>query len=281
MREICRILFRAASETLLTIAADPKRLGAHVGFLAVLHTWGQNLHLHPHLHCVVPSGGISPDGLRWIGCKKNTFFLPVKVLSSRFRRLFLTYMEEAFRKGRLKFYGDMAGLAQPSAFEALYQQTRRIQWVVFVKPPFGGPEQVLKYLARYTHRVAISNRRLLSMEDGRVSFEYKDYADSNPDEGDDAGCGGVHPALSPPHPAQRLCAHLAVRLSGQSNARKETRALPHIVKRRRTGESQQQGRRTAWQTLPCVRNRPSLRWFLLNVCPRRCYGRIPHEHSMA
>ena len=177
--EIYRILFRAASETLLTIAADPKRLGAHVGFLAVLHTWGQNLHLHPHLHCVVPGGGISPDGLRWIGCKKNTFFLPVKVLSSRFRRLFLTYMEEAFRKGRLKFYGDMAGLAQPSAFEALYQQTRRIQWVVFVKPPFGGPEQVLKYLARYTHRVAISNRRLLSMEDGRVSFEYKDYADSN------------------------------------------------------------------------------------------------------
>jgi hypothetical protein len=178
-REIYRILFRAASETLLTIAADPKRLGAHVGFLAVLHTWGQNLHLHPHLHCVVPGGGISPDGLRWIGCKKNTFFLPVKVLSSRFRRLFLTYMEEAFRKGRLKFYGDMNGPAQPSAFKALYHQTQRIQWVVFVKPPFGDPEQVLKYLARYTHRVAISNRRLLSMEDGRVSFEYKDYADSN------------------------------------------------------------------------------------------------------
>ncbi len=178
-REIYRILFRAASETLLTVAADPRRLGAAIGFLAVLHTWGQNLHLHPHLHCVVPGGGIRPDGLRWIGCKKQSFFLPVKVLSSRFRNLFLTYLRKAFQAGRLKFYGDMAGLAQPAEFEALCQQARRIQWVVFVKPPFGGPEQVLKYLARYTHRVAISNRRLVSMEDGRVTFEYKDYADAN------------------------------------------------------------------------------------------------------
>jgi len=178
-REIHRILFRAASETLLTIAADRKRLGAEIGFLAVLHTWGQNLHLHPHLHCVVPGGGISPDGLRWIRCKKRSFFLPVKVLSSLFRRLFLTYLREAFRKGRLNFYGEMAGLARPAVFETLCQQARRIPWVVFVKPPFGGPEQVLKYLARYTHRVAISNRRLLSMEGGRVSFEYKDYADRN------------------------------------------------------------------------------------------------------
>jgi hypothetical protein len=128
---------------------------------------------------VVPGGGISPDGLRWIGCKKQSFFLPVNVLSSRFRRLFLTYLRESFRKGRLNFHGDMARLAQPATFEALCQQARRIQWVVFVKPPFGGPERVLKYLARYTHRVAISNRRLLSMEDGRVSFEYKDYADRN------------------------------------------------------------------------------------------------------
>jgi Putative transposase/Transposase zinc-binding domain len=178
-REIYRILFRAASETLLTIAADPRRLGAAIGFLAVLHTWGQNLHLHPHLHCVVPGGGISPEGIRWIGCKKHSFFLPVKVLSSRFRNLFLMYLRKAFRAGRLKFHGEMAGLTQPAAFEALCRQARRIKWVVFVKPPFGGPEQVLKYLARYTHRVAISNRRLLSMEDGRVTFSYKDYADGN------------------------------------------------------------------------------------------------------
>jgi hypothetical protein len=178
-REIYRILFRAASETLLTIAADPRRLGAAIGFLAVLHTWGQNLHLHPHLHCVVPGGGISRDGLHWIGCKKKSFFLPVGVLSSRFRNLFLIYLRKAFQAGGLKFHGEMAALASPAAFEALCRQARRIQWVVFVKPPFGGPEQVLKYLARYTHRVAISNRRLLSMEEGRVRFEYKDYADGN------------------------------------------------------------------------------------------------------
>jgi hypothetical protein len=178
-REIYRILFRAVSETLLTIAADPKRLGAAIGFLAVLHTWGQNLHLHPHLHCVVPGGGISPDGDRWIGCKKKSFFLPVNVLRSRFRRLFLIYLRKAFQEDRLNFHGEMAGFAQPAAFEAMCQQAARIKWVVFVKPPFGGPEQVLKYLARYTHRVAISNRRLLSMEEGRVTFEYKDYADDN------------------------------------------------------------------------------------------------------
>jgi Putative transposase/Transposase zinc-binding domain len=178
-REIYCILFRAASETLLTIAADPKRLGAAIGFLAVLHTWGQNLHLHPHLHCVVPGGGISPDGDRWIGCKKKSFLLPVPVLRSRFRRLFLIYLRKAFQEGRLKFHGEMASLAQPATFEALCQQARRIKWVVFVKPPFGGPERVLKYLARYTHRVAISNRRLLSMEEGRVMFGYKDYADGN------------------------------------------------------------------------------------------------------
>jgi hypothetical protein len=178
-REIYSILFRAASETLLAIAADPRRLGAAIGFLAVLHTWGQNLHLHPHLHCVVPGGGVSPDGVRWIGCKKHSFFLPVKVLSIRFRNLFLIYLRKAYQAGRLKFHGEMAGLAQPAAFGTLCRQARRIQWVVFVKPPFGGPEQVLRYLARYTHRVAISNRRLLSMEDGRVTFAYKDYADGN------------------------------------------------------------------------------------------------------
>jgi hypothetical protein len=178
-REIYRILFRAASETLLTIAADRKHLGAAIGFLAVLHTWGQNLHLHPHLHCIVPGGGISPGGDGWIGCKKKSFFLPVPVLRSRFRRLFLIYLRKAFQESRLKFHGEMAGLRQRAPFEALCQQVARIKWVVFVKPPFGGPEQVLKYLARYTHRVAISNRRLVSMEGDRVSFEYKDYADAN------------------------------------------------------------------------------------------------------
>jgi hypothetical protein len=178
-REIYGILFRAAAETLLTIAADPRRLGAAIGFLAVLHTWGQNLHLHPHLHCVVPGGGLSSDGDGWIGCRKQSFFLPVQVLSSRFRNLFLTYLQKAFEEDRLGFYGELAALSKPARFDALCHRMKRIKWVVFVKPPFGGPQQVLKYLARYTHRVAISNSRLLSMEDGCVTFRWKDYAANN------------------------------------------------------------------------------------------------------
>jgi Putative transposase len=166
------------SETLLTIAADPKHLGAAIGFLAVLHTWGQNLHLHPHLHCVVSGGGISPDGARWIGCGE-TFFLPVRVLSCRFRNTFLIYLRESFREGKLQFHGEMSHLAAPAAFEALCCEAKRIKWVVFAKPPFGGPGQVLKYLARYTHRVAISNSRILSIDGGRVTFKWKDYAGGN------------------------------------------------------------------------------------------------------
>jgi hypothetical protein len=178
-REIYNILFRAASETLLTISADPKRLGAAVGFLAVLHTWGQNLHLHPHLHCVVPGGGIGPDGAKWIGCRKPSFLLPTGVLGSRFRNVFLTYLREAFEEGKLQFHGEMVGLARPAAFAALCNCAGRMKWNVHVKPPFGGPEQVLKYLARYTHRVAISNSRILSIADGQVTFLWKDYADGS------------------------------------------------------------------------------------------------------
>jgi hypothetical protein len=177
-REIYGILFRAASETLLTIAADLKRLGAAIGFLAVLHTWGQNLHMHPHLHCVVPGGGIGPDGASWVGCRKSSFLLPREVLGCRFRNLFLTYLKEAFEAGKLRFDGEMAGLARPAAFAALCNRARRIKWVVHAKPPFGGPEQVLKYLARYTHRVAIANSRILSIADGKVTFLWKDYADA-------------------------------------------------------------------------------------------------------
>ena len=169
-RQIYSILFRAASETLLKVAATPKHLGAAIGCLAVLHTWGQNLHLHPHLHCVVPSGGISPDGKSWISSRKS-FFLPVRVLSRLFREKFLSYLRKAFRQGKLN--------VSSGAFEALCRRSRRMEWVVYAKPPFGGPELVLKYLARYTHRVAISNRRLVSIDDGRVTFEWKDYAHGN------------------------------------------------------------------------------------------------------
>jgi hypothetical protein len=173
---IYSILFRTAAATLLETAADPRLLGAHIGFLAVLHTWGQNLHLHPHLHCVVPGGGISLDGSRWIGCRKSSFFLPVRVLSHRFRKSFLRALHRAFRKGSLRFHGEMMSLSEPAAFQALCDHAAAIDWVVHVKPPFGGPRRVLKYLARYTHRVAISNHRLRALENGRVSFEWKDYA---------------------------------------------------------------------------------------------------------
>jgi hypothetical protein len=177
-KTIYTILFRSVAETMLTIAADPKHLGAAIGFLAVLHTWGQNLHFHPHVHCVVPGGGISPDNSRWIACRKS-FFLPVEVLSCSFRRRFLIRLRKAFRKGKLHFHGELELLAQPAAFESLCKKAGEVDWVVYAKRPFGGPEQVLKYLARYTHRVAISNRRLLSLADGRVTFEWKDYADGN------------------------------------------------------------------------------------------------------
>jgi hypothetical protein len=163
----------------MTIAADPQHLGAEIGFLAVLHTWGQNLHIHPHIHCVVPGGGISQDGSRWIAPRKNSFFLPVKVLSCLFRKKFLIYLKKAFRKGKLRFHGELRPLAKPSAFAALCGKADQRKWVVYAKPPFGGPEQVLKYLARYVQRVAISNSRLLSLENGRVTFAWKDYADGN------------------------------------------------------------------------------------------------------
>ncbi|MEA2780402.1 MAG: hypothetical protein QOK29_1946 [Rhodospirillaceae bacterium] len=168
------VLFKAAAETLRKIAADPKHLGAEIGVVAVLHTWGQNLHHHPHVHCLVPGGGPSLDGTRWIACRPG-FFLPVRVLSRLFRRLFLEHLQAAFEAGELSFFGDLAELAEPSAFARHLVQFRRVEWVVYAKPPFGGPEQVLAYLGRYTHRVAISNSRLVSLRDGRVGFRWKDY----------------------------------------------------------------------------------------------------------
>jgi hypothetical protein len=174
-REVYGLLFRAAAETLLQIAADPEHLGAEIGFLAVLHTWGQTLQHHPHVHCVVPGGGLSPDGCRWVACPDG-FFLPVGVLSRVFRGKFLAGLRTAFDRGRLGFHGRLGGLADANWFRQLLADAARIDWVVYAKPPFGGPEQVLKYLARYTHRVALSNHRLLDLKDGRVRFRYKDYA---------------------------------------------------------------------------------------------------------
>jgi Putative transposase/Transposase zinc-binding domain len=168
------ILFRAAAETLATIAADPRHLGAQLGVTMVLHTWGQTLQHHPHVHCVVPGGGPSLDGTRWITCRPG-FFLPVRVLSALFRRLFLQALQNAFDDGRLRFFGNLANLAEPAAFAERLDQLRRVDWVVYAKPPFGGPEQVLAYLGRYTHRVAIANSRLISLSNSQVRFTWKDY----------------------------------------------------------------------------------------------------------
>jgi hypothetical protein len=169
-RVVYDLLLRSAAETLLEVAADPNHLGAQTGVLTVLHTWGQNLQFHPHVHCVVPGGGLSPDGTHWVASPSN-FFLPIGVLSRVFRGKFLAGLRAALAKGELRFAADR--------FERLVSAAVRTDWVVYAKPPFGGPEQVLKYLARYTHRVAISNARILDFEDGMVRFRYKDYAHGN------------------------------------------------------------------------------------------------------
>jgi hypothetical protein len=172
------ILFRAVSETLRRIAADPKHLGAEIGFLAVLHTWGQNLMHHPHLHCLVPGGGIAPDGTSWIACRAG-FFLPVRVLSRMFRGLFLHYLEKAFAAGELNFFSAHRHLHEPAAFRRYLSPAHNTEWVIYAKRPFAGPAQVLDYVGRYTHRVAISNNRLVSMDNGKVSFRWKDYRNGN------------------------------------------------------------------------------------------------------
>jgi len=168
------ILFQATAETLKTIAADPKHLGAEIGFFAVLHTWGQNLQVHPHLHCVVPGGGLSPDGQRWVPCRPG-FFLPVRVLSSLFRRLFLESLQKAFDSGKLQFFAALESLRERDAFAQLLARVKACEWVAYAKRPFAGPEQVLDYVGRYTHRVAISNNHLLDIENNQVRFQWKDY----------------------------------------------------------------------------------------------------------
>jgi hypothetical protein len=168
------LLFRAAAETLLTIAADPKHLGARIGATAVLHSWGSAMTHHPHVHMIVPGGEISLDGTRWVRCKPG-FLLPVRVLSRLFRRLFLTALADAHAAGRLRFFGEIEGLCHREAFARRFAPLRRKNWFVYAKPPFAGPEAVLAYLARYTHRVAIANSRLAALDERGVTFRYKDY----------------------------------------------------------------------------------------------------------
>ena len=171
------LLFKGAAETLITIAADKKHLGAGIGVTAVLHTWGQNLSHHPHVHCIVPGGGLSPDGSRWVSCRPG-FFLPVRVLSRLFRRLFLEGLAALHAAGELQFFGDLAGLADASLFRAHLAPLAKTEWVVFAKQPFAGPEEVIRYFARYTHRVAIGNSRLVDVGDAHVTFRWKDYREA-------------------------------------------------------------------------------------------------------
>jgi hypothetical protein len=180
------LLFETSARTLQQIAADPQHLGAEIGFLSVLHTWGQTLQHHPHVHCVVPGGGLSPDGTQWIRHRRQKrrrrrrgFFLPVRVLRALFRGKLLARLKAAHAAGELSFQGQLAGLADPAAFVRYLAPLYTTNWVVYAKSPFGGPKQVLRYLARYTHRVAISNQRLVKMADGKVTFAYKDYTDGS------------------------------------------------------------------------------------------------------
>ncbi|MHA2497746.1 MAG: IS91 family transposase, partial [Candidatus Hodarchaeales archaeon] len=170
------ILFRAVKETISESASNPKNLGARIGFLAILHTWGQNLLDHPHIHCVVPGGGLSPDGNKWISSPRG-FFIHVKILAKLFRGKFLDYLKKAFGDGKLHFYGKHKQLESQASFQRLLDKAYSKEWVVYAKKPFAGPEQVLKYLGNYTHRIAISNHRIVDIEDGKIIFKWKDYRD--------------------------------------------------------------------------------------------------------
>jgi hypothetical protein len=174
-RVLYNVLFQAVAETLLEVAANPQRLGARLGVLTVLHTWGQNLLHHPHVHCVVPAGGPAVEGSGWVACREG-FSLPVRVLSRVYRGKFIAFLKRAHARGQLLFHGSLQPLADRAVLEQLVDQSVQKEWVVYAKPPFGGPAQVLKYLAGYTHRVAIANKRLLSLENGQVTFRWKDYA---------------------------------------------------------------------------------------------------------
>ena len=227
------ILFSAAAETLITIAADPKHLGARIGLTAVLHTWGSALTHHPHAHCIVPGGGISLDGQRWLSCRPG-FFLPVRVLSRLFRRLVLDKLVAAHATGRLRFFGDHRQLVEAPVFARFCAPYASLNGVVYAKRPFAGPEAVLAYLSRYTHRVAIANSRLIRFDDHGVTFTWKDYRAKRPRplQGHDPRNAGVHPPLPPPRAAPRLSPHPPLRPLRQRRSRREPRARAPAARRR-------------------------------------------------
>ena len=230
------LLFRTASETMLTIAADPRHLGARIGITAVLHTWGSALTHHPHLHMIVPGGGISLDGERWVS-SRPAFLLPVHVLAKLFRRLFVSGLLALHAAGQLRFFGDRTGLSDRQEFERYLAPIRTMKWVVYSKPPFGGPEAVLAYLSRYTHRVAIANRRLIALDEAGVTFRYKDYRrDGDPPPHQDSVRRRVHPALHRARAAQGLSPHPPLRPAGQRRPQGQHRPRPRVARRPRTDQ---------------------------------------------
>jgi len=232
------ILFKASSETLITIAADPKHLGARVGAISVLHTWGSALTHHPHIHMIAPGGGVSLDGLQWVACRPG-FFLPVRVLSRLFRRLFLEKLIVAFDAGQLQFFGAHADLAARDAFTAFLTPLRTTEWVVYAKRPFGGPEAVLAYLARYTHRVAISNRRLIALHDGRrcVQMERLSARGTRSHQNDDSRRRRVHPPFSHSRAANRIPSHSPLRPVRQRRPRSQHRRRAPVARGCRPAKS--------------------------------------------
>ena len=254
------LLFKASAETTLTIAADPKHLGARIGFMSVLHTWGSALTHHPHVHMVVPGGGLSPDGSKWIACRPR-YFLTVEVLSALFRRLFLQMLVAAHDAGRLQFFGDHVRLADKAAFKAYLRPLREIDWVVYAKEPFAGPKQVLRYLSRYTHRIAISNRRLLSADQKRRHLQVQGLSDrgARPLQDDDAGDRRVHPALPDPRAAEGLPSHPTLWAARQRQpSRKHCARAPaarRAVAPQRTRDARSRDRRTprAAASMPVLR----------------------------
>ena len=251
------LLFKASAETTLKIAADPKHLGASIGILSVLHTWGSALTHHPHVHMIVPGGGLSQDGARWVACRPR-YFLPVEVLSALFRRLFLQMLIATHDAGRLQFFGDHARLADKAAFHAYLKPLRNIDWVVYAKEPFAGPQQVLRYLSRYTHRIAISNRRLVSADKNGVTFRYKDYRIEGPARYKTMTLAtgefirpvpNARPAARlPPHPLLRPARHRRPRRQHRTRARDARSALD----RDRRHQGRQRQARRAKITRACL-----------------------------
>ena len=226
------LLFRAVADTLRTIAADSRHLGAEIGFFAVLHTWGQTLVHHPHLHCVVPGGGLASDGSGWVACRPG-FFLPVRVLSRYFRRVLLQALQDAFESGQLRFAGRLQALTDPRRFAEHLRPARETEWVVYAKRPFAGPEQVLDYLGRYTHRVAIGNQRLCSLDDGSVRFRYTDYRRAGASRQKTMTLTATEfiPPHAPPRAPARLPPHSLLRLPRQSHPAAEADRVSAVAVR--------------------------------------------------